>query len=151
MALAELLPIGVGIATLAVCLVVHAFFIFRVMQQQVAFRARMPDARGATLIVTSILLATLTIVLSCFIQIMLWSAVLWMFGSFPSPREAMYFSGTTFTTLGTGKHVLVPPYRVLEPIEAMNGILAAGINAAILFAILSDVGRRHAGLGDFFD
>jgi hypothetical protein len=146
-----LLVIAVGIATLAACLVIHAFFMVRIMQTQVAFRSRHPGVHGPGLIVWSILLATMPIIVSCFLQISLWAVVLWVFGSFPAPRDAMYFSGTTFTTLGTGQHVLVPPYRVLEPIEAMNGILAAGLNTAILFTILATVGRRHAGLCEFFE
>ena len=63
-------------------------------------------------------------------------------------QDAVYFSGTTFTTLGTGKHVLVTPYCVLEPMEATNGILVAGLNTAILFAIMSSIARRHAGYED---
>ena len=70
-----------------------------------------------------------------------------------SPSHATrfhHFSGTTYTTLGTGKHVLVPPNRVLEPVEATNGMLAAGLNTALLFAILSSMARKHADYDDFF-
>lgn len=147
----DFLAIGVGIAVLACCLVIHAFFMFRVLHAQLAYRRRHPEALGMRLVVPSILVAVLLIVVSCFIQIVLWSVVLWIFGEFDTPRDAMHFSGTTFTTLGTTKHVLVPPYRVFEPIEAMNGILAAGLNTAILFAIIANVGRRQGGLGEFFE
>ena len=146
----DVLAIAVGIAVFAACLVVHAFFMFRVLHSQVAYRARHPGARGIRLIVPSILLAILPIVVSCFVQIILWSVVLWSFGDFASARDAMYFSGTTFTTLGSTQHVLGAPYRLFEPMEAMNGILAAGLNTAILFAIISNVGRRQGDLGDFF-
>jgi len=61
----------------------------------------------------------------------------------------IYFSGKTYTTLGTGKHVLVAPYCVLEPMEATNGILVAGLNTAILFAILSRVARNRSGYDEF--
>jgi len=52
--------------------------------------------------------------------------------------------------LGTGKHGLVAPHRILEPVEATNGMLAAGLNTAILFAILSSMAKKNAGYGDFF-
>ena len=71
-------------------------------------------------------------------------------GRFERVADVVYFSGTTFTTLGTGKHVLVAPHRILEPVEATNGILAAGLNTAILFAILSSMAKKHAGYDDFF-
>lgn len=61
----------------------------------------------------------------------------------------IYFSGTTYTILGTGKHVLEAPYCVLEPMEATNGILVAGLNTAILFAILSTVARNRSGYDEF--
>ena len=46
--------------------------------------------------------------------------------------------------------MLVPPNRVLEPVEATNGMLAAGLNTALLFAILSSMARKHADYDDFF-
>ena len=45
--------------------------------------------------------------------------------SFERIADVVYFSGTTYTTLGTGKHLLMPPYCVLEPMEATNGSLRA--------------------------
>ena len=70
--------------------------------------------------------------------------------SFERIADVVYLSGTTYTTLGTGKHLLMPPYCVLEPMEATNGILAAGLNAAILFAIVSNVARRSSDYDEFF-
>lgn len=134
-----------GILAISVCLALHSFFIFMVLKSQVALRRRFPRATGVGLVMPSILLAAVPLVVSCFLQIGLWSVVLWHFGQFERMQDVVYFSGTTFTTLGTGKHVLVAPYCVLEPMEATNGILVAGLNTAILFAILSNVARRHAG------
>jgi len=87
---------------------------------------------------------------STFLQIGIWAIMLWRVGSFERVADVVYFSGTTYTTLGTGKHVLVPPYCVLEPMEATNGMLAAGLNTAILFAILSNVARRRSDDDEFF-
>jgi hypothetical protein len=46
--------------------------------------------------------------------------------------------------------VLVAPHRILEPVEATNGILAAGLNTALLFAILSSMAKKSASYDDFF-
>ena len=142
--------LAAGMLTMALCLVVHAVFMFLVLGSQLAFRARFPRATGFALVVPTILLATVLMVVSSMLQILVWFGVLHMFGSFPSAQDALYFSGTTYTTLGTGKHVLVAPYRVLEPLEAMNGTLAAGLNTAVLFAILANLARKHSSLGEFF-
>jgi hypothetical protein len=88
--------------------------------------------------------------MSSFVQIGIWAAVLWRFANFETINDALYFSGTTYTTLGTGKHVLVAPHRILEPVEATNGMLAAGLNTALLFAILSSMAKKQADYDDFF-
>jgi hypothetical protein len=142
--------LAAGMLTMAVCLVLHAVFMFLVFRAQISFRDRFPQAKGITLVVPTILIATVLMVVSSILQILIWFGVLHLFGSFSSVQDALYFSGTTYTTLGTGKHVLVAPYRVLEPLEAMNGTLASGLNTAVLFAILTNLARKHSTLGEFF-
>ena len=137
-----------GILAISACLSLHSFFIFMVLQSQFMLRRRFPRATGVGLVMPSILMAAVPLVVSCFLQIGLWAVVLWHFGQFERMQDVVYFSGTTFTTLGTGKHVLVAPYCVLEPMEATNGILVAGLNTAILFAIMSSIARRHTGYED---
>ncbi len=148
--IARFSSVAAALLTIAVCLVIHAFVLFGVLRMQIAFRRRFPGARGVRLVVPSILLATVMLVASSFVQIGIWAAVLWRFANFETINDALYFSGTTYTTLGTGKHVLVAPNRVLEPVEATNGMLAAGLNTALLFAILSNMARSHADYEDFF-
>lgn len=127
-------PILAAILTIAVCLVIHAFVLFGVLRWQLRFRRRFPAARGVWLVVPSILLATVMLVASSFLQIVIWAAVLWRFRNFETVNDALYFSGTTCTTLGTGKHVLVLPNRILEPVEA----------------ILSSMAKKHTDYDDFF-
>ncbi len=139
-----------GIVTLSVCLSIHAVFMFGVLRSQMHFRKRFPKVTGIRLIVPSILLATVLIVISGILQIYIWAVLCWTTGHFDSFRDASYFAGTTYTTLGSGKQPLGPPYRVFEPLAAMNGMLAAGLNTAILFAILSNFGRKRSGLEEYF-
>jgi len=51
-------------------------------------------------------------------------------------EEAVYFSIVTFTTLGYGDITLVPQWRLLSGIEAVNGILLAGWSTALLFSVV---------------
>ena len=141
---------GTGLLTISACLTLQSFFMFVVLETQVALRRRFPRATGMMLVVPSLLLAAVLLVVASFLQIGVWAVVLWMFGNFGRVEDVVYFSGTTYTTLGTGKHVLMSPYRVLEPMEAINGILVAGLNTATLFAILSSVARRHSAYEDIF-
>jgi len=138
-----------GIVVLAACLAVHSFFIFLVLESQIAFRRRFPRVSGLWHVMPALLIATVLLVVSSFLQIAIWSVVLWYFGHFELLQDVVYFSGTTFTTLGTGKHTLLAPYCMLEPMEATNGILVAGLNTAILFTTLSRVARSHGRYRDF--
>lgn len=139
-----------ALLTIAFCLVLHAFMLFGVLRLQAALRRWWPTATGGRLVVTSVLLATVPLVVSTFLQIAIWAGVLWCFGNFATINDALYFSGTTYTTLGTAQHALIPPNRLLEPVEATNGMLAAGLNTAFLFAVLSSVAKKHAAYDDFF-
>lgn len=143
--------IGLGVLLVGVSLTIHAFFMFLILKSQVWLRSGVLSGTGGVmLLVPSILLATVFIAVSSFIEVVLWALVLWHFGPFDGLLDAMYFSGTTYTTLGTAKHVLVPPYRVFEPMEAATGMLASGLNTAVLFAILASMGRKRSGFEEFF-
>lgn len=141
----------IGILLVGVSLSIHAFFMFVILKTQVRLkRGLLAGASGMTLLVPSILAATVFIAMASFIEVIIWACVLRHFGSFDSFLDALYFSGTTFTTLGTAKHVLVPPYRAFEPMEAAAGMLASGLNTAVLFAILASMGRKQSGFDEFF-
>lgn len=140
-----------GVLLVGVSLTIHACFMFLILKSQVWLRrGLLSKASGAALLVPSILAATVFIALSSFIQIALWALVLWHFGPFDGFQEALYFSATTYTTLGTARHVLVPPFRGFEAMEASAGMLASGLNTAVLFGILASMGRKHSGFEEFF-
>lgn len=142
--------IAIGVVLIGVCLAVHSFFMFVILGSHARFARAFPTLHGMSMLVPAILLATALIALSCLVQIALWAALLWATGEFELLRDAMYYSSSTFTTLGASHRVLVAPYRVLEPLEATNGMLANGLNTAVLFAIMSSLARRRSGYEEFF-
>lgn len=142
--------LAMGIVVTGVCLTTHAVFLYLALGAQAVCKRWLARAPRTRMVMCSILLATSILVVSQSLQIVIWSGVFWAFGTFTSGIDALYFSATTYTTLGTGEHVLVPPFRLLEPLEAANGMLAGGLNTAVLFAILSDLARRHSSFDDFF-
>lgn len=64
---------------------------------------------------------------------------------FKSLEDAVYFSTTTFTTLGYGDIVLKDNWRVLSGIEAANGIVLLGWSTAFLFEIMQMLYPRKRG------
>lgn len=68
-----------------------------------------------------------------------WALLFWRMKEFPSFSESLYFTGTSITALGYGDLVLRPPWRVLGPIMAINGLLMFGCSTAFLFLIIQKI------------
>ena len=77
------------------------------------------------------------IVLLHLIQIVLWALVFWRVGELPTLETAVYFSITTYTTVGFGDVVLGPGWRVLAGIEGLTGLILVGWSTAFVFAIVN--------------
>ncbi len=54
-------------------------------------------------------------------------------------ESALYFSASTFTTLGLGDIVLGHQWRLLGSFEATNGLLLFGWSTAFLFEVIRDL------------
>jgi hypothetical protein len=70
------------------------------------------------------------------IQMVAWALVFIWCGQFQDFGAAFCHSAVNYTTLGYGDVVMARPWRLLGPMEAMDGMLMAGVSAAILFAVL---------------
>lgn len=68
----------------------------------------------------------------------LWAHLyLWIDGTdITTLEQALYFSTTTYTTLGYGDVILHPDWRLLGSTEAFNGMLLLGLSTAALFEVL---------------
>ena len=56
---------------------------------------------------------------------------------FPSWELAFYFSASSYSTVGYGDVILPSNWRVLGPLEAVTGVLMAGISVSVLFALVT--------------
>lgn len=61
-------------------------------------------------------------------------------GALPDFEAALYFSTTSFTTLGYGDVVLDHRWRLFGAIEGANGLLLFGWSTAFLFSITARMG-----------
>jgi voltage-gated potassium channel len=68
------------------------------------------------------------------LQILLWAAF-YRLRCFRSWESGLYFSATSYSTVGYGDIVLPPVWRMLGPVEAIMGVLMCGISVCALFAI----------------
>lgn len=89
------------------------------------------------LIHLSLLMATTCslLMLAHFAEIAVWSLAFWHLNLAESWHSAFYDAFLSYTSLG----FTMPahqPWRLLEPISTLNGILMAGLSTAIMFQVL---------------
>jgi hypothetical protein len=70
------------------------------------------------------------------LQMAFWALVFVWCGQFRDFDAAFCHSAVNYSTLGYGDMVMSRPWQLLGPMEAMDGMLMAGLSAAILFAVL---------------
>ncbi|MFQ2601869.1 ion channel [Aeromonas caviae] len=69
-------------------------------------------------------------------QIGVWGGLFLWLGEFDTLQEAVYHSGVNFATLGYGDIVMSPQWKLLGPLEAVNGALMIGLSGASMLAVL---------------
>lgn len=68
-------------------------------------------------------------------EIWLYAAVYYALGVLPDFESALYFSTSTFTTVGYGDVVIGPDWRLAAAIEGANGLVLIGWSTAFLVAV----------------
>ena len=73
----------------------------------------------------------------------LWAVLLGVCGEFDSYDLAYYHSAVNYTSLGYGDLVMSPRWRLLGPLETLDGIVKLGITTAVMFALLTRLIQRR--------
>jgi Ion channel len=88
------------------------------------------------MIVTAALMLAL---LAHLIEIGLWAILLVLCGEFQAFGLAFYHSAMNYTSLGYGDIVMSPAWKMLGPIEAVDGLLMFGVSTAMVFAVIQRI------------
>ncbi len=96
--------------------------------------------------VAIMIVITLVMAAAHLMEIVLWAAAFRASSEISTFENAFYFSAQNYTTLGYGDIVLSDRWRLLGPLEAINGLLLFGLSTAVMFAALSRLvsGRLHS-------
>jgi hypothetical protein len=95
-----------------------------------------PSGDGLLRNVRPLLSVMILLMLGNFLQILIWGTIFVWLGEFEAFYEAVYHSAVNFASLGYGDIVMSTRWKLLGPIEALNGVLMLGMTAAALMAIL---------------
>jgi hypothetical protein len=117
-----------------------------------AVRELKPGFRESLFYRDTAVMAVMTLIMTAvhLTQIGLWAVTLDLCGVVPSFGTAVYLSAQDYTALGYGDIQLSEQWRLLGPLEAINGLLFFGISTAVLFAVMSRLieNRVRAEAGD---
>jgi len=67
----------------------------------------------------------------------LWAAFYYTQALFADVETSLYFSLTSYTTIGYGDVLLPEHWRLLGAIEGVSGVLLCGVSTAFIFAVIS--------------
>jgi|SRR6185369_6571023 len=73
------------------------------------------------------------------IETSLWATYYYARGHFSDFETSLYFSLTSYTTIGYGDVLLPQRWRLLGALEGVTGVLLCGISTAFIFAVMSAI------------
>lgn len=126
----------VGLPAMLLCLIVQSAVTFWCVRYYVRQAAQPPDRWGLLPGLRPLVVAMLAMMGGNLLQIGLWGMLFVGLGEFSELYEAIHHSAVNFTSLGYGDFVMNKDWKLLGPLEAMNGVLMLGMTAAALMAIL---------------
>lgn len=73
------------------------------------------------------------------IETSLWATYYYTRGHFSNFETSLYFSLTSYTTIGYGDVLLPQRWRLLGALEGVTGVLLCGISTAFIFAVMTAI------------
>jgi hypothetical protein len=126
----------VGLPAMLLCLIVQSAVTFWCVRYYVRQAAQPPDRWGLLPGLRPLVVAMLAMMGGNLLQVGLWGMLFVGLDEFSELYEAFHHSAVNFTSLGYGDFVMNKDWKLLGPLEAMNGVLMLGMTAAALMAIL---------------
>jgi hypothetical protein len=126
----------VGLPFMLLCLVFQAAVTFWSIHFYAAQSGRIAPGAGMIGQIRPLLLVMVAMTLANFVQIVTWGILFIFLGEFSTAYAAIYHSAVNFTSLGYGDVVMSTRWKLMGPLEAVNGILMLGMTSAALVAIM---------------
>ncbi|WP_159950545.1 potassium channel family protein [Rhizobium sp. 18065] len=141
-----MLAINLALGTLMISLtvVIHTIGLIAVTHAMsfVTDRIRLHGHRNRILAMNTVVIGVFCVLTA---EVWLWAASFTLIGVVDDFETALYFSTTTFSTVGFGDVVPHPEWRMLAALEGVNGFLLIGWSTAYLIAAGIRVGPFRSG------
>jgi hypothetical protein len=130
------LALLVGVGMLFVSVLFSGMATALIVRLMVRLTRNGPTALGFWNDVAVMMVVTLITAAAHLTLIALWAVALMLCGEFATFETALYCSAENYTALGYGDVTLSVRWRLLGPLEAINGLLLVGLSTAVMFAAL---------------
>ncbi len=134
----------IGAVLICVTVVIHAvvldYLINWIMQSANASRLLFKRFWKIPLLVS----AVLGVFCAHIVQIWIWAMFYLVINVMPNLEEALYFSTSTFTTVGFGDLYLDKEWRLVSSFQSANGFILFGWSTAFIFEVMSKLYERDS-------
>jgi len=132
-----LTALSVGLPVMLLCLAIQAgltgvAFKYYLRHMPAPGEAHLSMARNIRLLMAVLLI----LMLGNILQITTWGLLFMTLGEFTEFYEAVYHAAVNYSSLGYGDFVMSKSWKILGPLEAVNGVLMCGMTAGVLMGIL---------------
>jgi hypothetical protein len=121
------------------CLVLQAAVSYWCVRYFIRHANQVPSDSG----LRPLLVTMVAMMFGTLLQVVAWGCLFLWLGEFTELYEAVYHSTVNFASLGYGDIVMSKPWKMLGPLEAINGVMMLGMSAAALVAILQQMIRSQ--------
>jgi hypothetical protein len=135
------LALGLGVFVLTLCVQAVPTAIFIKVASSKHPRSWTRPSFRANFVLLQV--AALLLALAHLADIALWALLFCLCGEFAEFEVAFYHSAVNYSSLGYGDIVMSARWRLLGPLEAMNGIVMFALSTALMFALLTRLIERR--------
>ena len=141
-----LAEVSVAFVIVAICVVIHTSVLLVFAKWMLGYLANTESGRSLTRHAMLLILVFFIVIVLHLLETALWASFYYWQSLFPDFETSLYFSLTSYTTIGFGDVVLPQKWRLLGAMEGISGVLLCGLSTAFIFAVINLLFRMRTGL-----
>jgi len=119
------------------CLLIHVTVLLTMAELLIVRRNYFEQTKAKIRYSVVLIFLFTTILLLHVLESSIWAGFYYLRGLFSDFETSLYFSLTSYVTIGYGDVLLPHHWRLLGVIEGMTGVLLCGISTAFMFAVIN--------------